>query len=250
MTSSQHKLLNRNNSDTIAYHVISGNSPGILFCSGYRSDMTGTKANMLSKWCSDNNYGFVRFDYSGHGKSSGNIEKLTLSHWIKDAISILDCVTEGPQIIVGSSMGAWIMIHLALLRPNRITGLIGISSAPDFTENLIWKNSSNEERSYLQKNKIWRQPSNEEGIETVITLDLIEDGRKHLILHDQIPINVPVRLIHGTDDRTVPWETSVKLMQKITSDNITLNLIKGGHHRLSRIEEIKILLDAIRDLID
>ena len=235
----------------IKYLFIEKNSQiTVVFFHGFMSDMLGSKPAAIQKYCQKNKFNYLKFEYSGHGKSSGNLEKLTLSHWIKDAISILDCVTEGPQIIVGSSMGAWIMIHLALLRPNRITGLIGISSAPDFTENLIWKNASNEERSYLQKNKIWRQPSNEEGIETVITLDLIEDGRKHLILHDQIPINVPVRLIHGTDDRTVPWETSVKLMQKITSDNITLNLIKGGHHRLSRIEEIKILLDAIRDLID
>jgi pimeloyl-ACP methyl ester carboxylesterase len=211
--------------------------------------MAGTKALALEEWCRAAGRGFVRFDYSGHGESTGEFEALTMSHWIGDALAILDTVAEGPQIIVGSSMGAWVMVRLAVARPDRIAGLVGISAAPDFTEDQMWDVADEAAQAYLLEHKIWRQPSPDGENETVITLDLIEDGRKHLVLRGAIPVEVPVRLIHGTDDRSAPWRGSERLMELLTSEDVTLTLVKGGHHRLSEPEHIELLLGTLGGLL-
>lgn len=249
MSSVKTETLYRKGGNSLAYHAIPGKDPGIFFCSGYRSDMSGLKALALQDWCSRQGRAFTRFDYSGHGNSMGEFEKLTLSHWIEDSLDVLDKITEKQQIIVGSSMGAWIMVHLALLRPNRVKGLVGVAAAPDFTEDLMWGMADDKEKAYLKKHKIWRQLSPDGEHETVITLSLIEDGRKHLILRNKIAIDMPVRLIHGLDDRSVPWHVSKQLMEQINSDDVTLCVVKGGHHRMSQPEQIKILLRTVDELI-
>ena len=249
MFSGQPRTLNRKGGDTIAYHATLGKSPGVLFCSGYRSDMNGTKVLALEDWCRSQDRAFVRFDYSGHGSSAGKFEELTLSQWIDDALVILDTVAEGPQVIVGSSMGAWVMVQLALARPDRVAGLVGIAAAPDFTEDMMWGTADDEARTYLLEHKIWRQPSPNGENETAITLALLEDGRKHLVLRDTIPLEVPVRLIHGTDDRSAPWQTSERLMKQLASKDVTLSLVKGGHHRLSKPEDIELLIGTVGRLL-
>ena len=176
-------------------------------------------------------------------------EELTLSQWIDDALVVLDTLAKGPQVIVGSSMGAWVMLHLALARPDRVVGLVGVAAAPDFTEDMMWGTADDEARTYLLEHKIWRQPSPNGENETAITLALIEDGRKHLVLRDPIPLEVPVRLIHGTDDRSVPWQTSERLMEQLVSKDVTLSLVKGGQHRLSKPEDIELLIGTVGRLL-
>ncbi|MDA1133146.1 MAG: alpha/beta fold hydrolase [Proteobacteria bacterium] len=212
--------------------------------------MNGTKVLAIESWCRARNRAFVRFDYAGHGESEGEFERLTLSDWIGDATAILDTVAEGPQVIVGSSMGAWVMVRLALDRPDRVAGLVGIAAAPDFTEDMMWNVADPQAQAVFLEHKVWRQPSPDGEHETVITLDLIEDGRKHLVLRAPIPVTVPVRLIHGADDRSAPWTASQQLMERLESEDATLTLLKGGHHRLSRPGDIAVLLQTLEALLD
>ena len=212
--------------------------------------MNGTKVLAIEAWCRAQNRAFVRFDYSGHGESGGEFERLTLSDWIADATAVLDTVADGPQVIVGSSMGAWVMVRLALERPDRVAGLVGIAAAPDFTEDMMWNVADAQARAFLLEHKVWRQPSQDGDNETVITLDLIEDGRRHLVLRGPIPVTVPVRLIHGDDDRSAPWTASQKLLDRLQSDDASLLLLKGGHHRLSRPGDIAVLLRTLEALLD
>jgi pimeloyl-ACP methyl ester carboxylesterase len=225
------------------------NAPGIVFLTGFKSDMTGTKASALDQFCQARGYGFLRFDYSGHGASSGNFSDGTISRWFADALAAFDRLTEGPQIVVGSSMGGWIMLLLALARPARIQGLIGLAPAPDFTETLIWWNLSDEARARLLREGKLEQPSDYSSEPTVITRALIEDGRKHLLLNGTIAIDAPVRLLHGLNDRDVPHAVSLRLQARLRSTDVVLQLIKDGDHRLSRPQDIARLCDTVDELV-
>ena len=178
--------------------------PGIVFLTGFKSDMTGTKASVLDEFCHARGLGFLRFDYSGHGASSGDFLDGTISRWFGDALAAFDRLTEGPQILVGSSMGGWIMLLLALARPERVNGLIGVAPAPDFTEALIWPSLSESDRGKLLRDGKLEQPSDYSPEPYVITRALIEDGRRNLLLNNTIAIDAPVRLLHGLNDRDVP----------------------------------------------
>jgi pimeloyl-ACP methyl ester carboxylesterase len=223
--------------------------PGIVFLTGFKSDMTGTKASVLDEFCHARGLGFLRFDYSGHGASSGNFLDGTISRWFADALAAFDRLTEGPQILVGSSMGGWIMLLLALARPERIKGLIGLAPAPDFTEHLIWWNLSDDERARLLKDGKLEQPSDYSPEPYVITKALIEDGRKHLLLNGRIAIDAPVRLLHGLNDRDVPHAVSLRLQTRLTSPDVVLQLIKDGDHRLSRPQDLARLCVAVDELV-
>jgi pimeloyl-ACP methyl ester carboxylesterase len=223
--------------------------PGIVFLSGFKSDMTGTKASALDEICHARGLGFLRFDYSGHGASSGDFIDGTISRWFSDALAAFDRLTEGPQILVGSSMGGWIMLLVALARPERIKGLIGLAPAPDFTEHLIWWNLSEEERTRLLNDGKLEQPSEYSAEPYVITRALIEDGRKHLLLDGTIAIDAPVRLLHGLDDRDVPHQVSLRLQSRLKSRDVVLQLIKDGDHRLSRPQDIARLSAAVDELV-
>ena len=219
--------------------------PGVVFLGGYGSDMTGSKASALEAHCQSHGLGFLRFDYTGHGRSSGRFEDGTIGQWSADALVAFDQLTDGPQILIGSSMGGWIMLNVALARPARIAGLIGIAAAPDFTEELIWRAVSTEIRETLRRDGVWHP---EEG-GLPITHALIEDGRKHLRLLAPIPIDVPVRLLHGTNDTSVPWQVSVQLAERLTGRDVTVTLVKDGDHRLSEPADLARLTATLDELV-
>ena len=240
--------LGRPGGATIAYCASAGKSPGVLFLGGFASDMTGTKANALEASCREAGRAYVRFDYAGHGASSGRFEDGTIGHWIEDALAVLDEVCEGPQVLVGSSMGGWIMVLAALARPHRVAGLLGIAAAPDFTEDLMWASFGEDARRSLAETGVWLEPSAEGETPLTITRVLIEEGRTHLVLRGPIAISCPVRLIHGTADTEVPWAVSLRLAESLASTDVALSLVEGGDHRLSAPADIERLCRTLEAL--
>jgi pimeloyl-ACP methyl ester carboxylesterase len=222
----------------------------VLFCGGFTSDMTGTKALALESHCRDSGRQYARFDYGGHGASSGRFEDGTIGDWTADALAIVDQVIEGRLIVVGSSMGGWIMLLLALARRDRVHGLVGIAAAPDFTEDLLLAQATDEQRRQLAADGYWLQPSAYGNGPYPVTDKLIEDGRQHLLLGAPIPIGCPVHLLHGQRDADVPWETSLRLAERLQSDDVTIELIKAGDHRLSSAPDIARIIGAIERLAD
>jgi pimeloyl-ACP methyl ester carboxylesterase len=220
-----------------------------MFLPGFRSDMAGTKATFLDDFCAARDLAYVRFDYSGHGESSGRFEDGTIGCWAEDAIAIIDAAADGPLILVGSSMGGWIMLLAALARPDRIAGLVGVAPAPDFTEALIWHHLRDEERDRLARDGRLQMPSDYSEEPTIITRTLIEEGRRHLLLSAPIGIRRPVRLLHGMADPDVPHRLSLELAERIVSDDVRVVLIKDGDHRLSRAEDLALLGATIEELL-
>jgi len=217
-------------------------APGVVFLGGFGSDMTGSKATALETHCRAAGHAFLRFDYTGHGRSSGRFEDGTIGDWTADALHAFDGLTEGPQILVGSSMGGWIMLNVALARPARIAGLIGIAAAPDFTEELIWRRISTGERRNLERDGLIRPPE-EDGLP--VTLKLIEEGRRHLRMLAPIAIRCPVRLLHGMRDESVPWQTAPRLAARLESDDVVVTLVKDGDHRLSEPADLDRLVTTL-----
>ncbi len=242
------KTLTRPNGGAIAYHAHPGTTPGVMFCGGFMSDMTGTKALAFEEFCTARGQAFVRFDYSGHGASAGEFTDGTIGSWADDAIAVLDDVALGPQILVGSSMGGWLMLLVALARPGRMAGLIGISSAPDFTESMIWDHMDQDERQTLAKDGVIYQPNEYGDQPYAITKGLIEDGRSYLLLASPIAIPCPVRLFHGMADRDVPWRVSVKLARRLEADDVAVTLVKDADHRFVRPKDIARICQAINEL--
>ena len=222
--------------------------PGVMFCGGFRSNMSGGKAEYLEARCRTRGQAFLRFDYGGHGESDGRFEDGTIGSWLADTLAVLDAETEGPQILVGSSMGGWIAVLAALARPGRIAGLLGIASAPDFTEALIWDRLPESERAALRRDGILLRPSDYDETPDPITLRLVEEGRDHLILGGPVSLAVPVRLIHGMADADVPWQQSLRLAERITSPDVRLTLVKDGEHRLSRPDDLALIADELERL--
>ncbi|MEE9273781.1 MAG: alpha/beta hydrolase, partial [bacterium] len=220
--------LEREGGHTLAYRASPGKGPGVIFLGGFLSDMEGTKAAALEERCRAAGRAFVRFDYLGHGASSGRFEEGTIGRWAEDAVAVLDAVAEGPQVLVGSSMGGWIMLLAALARPGRVAGLVGIAAAPDFTEDLMWARFPEEVRERLRGGGTYHLPSEYDENPYPITGRLIEEGRGRLLLRGRIPIVCPVRLIHGMEDADVPSEVSLKLSEALESADVTVTLVKGG----------------------
>ena len=235
----------------LAYHRVEGKGPTMLFCGGYTSDMAGTKALALERWCRAQGRAFVRFDYGGHGQSDGFFEDGTIGSWAEDALAIVDRVIAGPLIVVGSSMGGWIMLLVALARPERVRALLGIAAAPDFTEDLLLPEATEAQRRDLERQGFWMQPS-AYGPPYPVTARLIEDGRRHLLLRAPDRDPCPVHLLHGQRDPDVPWQTALRLAERLQSEDVTVELIKAGDHRLSteadlaRITAALARLDALR----
>jgi pimeloyl-ACP methyl ester carboxylesterase len=234
--------------DQVAYHHLPGAAPEVLFCGGYTSDMSGTKALALARHCRERGRAYTRFDYRGHGASSGRFEDGTIGSWLADALTIVDRIAAGPLVVVGSSMGGWIMLLLALARPERIRGLVGIAAAPDFSEDQLLANASRGQRRELAGQGYWLQPSAYGGPPCPVTRDLIEDGRRHLLLRGPIPIRCPVHLLHGQRDPDVPWQTALRLAERLESDDVTVELIKAGDHRLSTPSDLARITAAIERL--
>jgi pimeloyl-ACP methyl ester carboxylesterase len=222
--------------------------PGIVFLSGFASDMSGTKGVALEAWARKRGQALLRFDYTGHGQSSGAFRDGTIGRWTEDALAALDRLTEGSQILVGSSMGGWIMLLVALARPRRIAGLVGIAAAPDFTEDLMWAQMAEPARARLMTEGVILLPSQYQDAPMEVSRVLIEDGRRHLLLRRDIDIHCPVRLLHGMADPDVPWSTSPRLAERLTSADVTVTLIKDGDHRLSREQDLRRMYAAIEEL--
>jgi pimeloyl-ACP methyl ester carboxylesterase len=233
----------------LAYHQGSGAYPAVVFCGGFASDMTGTKATLLAHHCQASGRAFTRFDYSGHGQSSGRFEEGTIGSWAADALAIVDRVTEGPLVLVGSSMGGWIMLLVARARPERVAGLVGIASAPDFTADLIEPALTAEQQGALARDGLFLLPSAYDEAPTPITRRLLEDGHQHLLLRAPIAIDRPTHLIHGQRDPDVPWQTSLRLAEQLEADNVTIELIKDGDHRLSRPQDLARITAAVDRIV-
>ncbi len=230
---------------SIAYHQLSGRQPGVIYCNGFMSDMSGTKATYIEQRCREQGRAFVHFDYRGHGLSNSNLQDGNISLWLADALAVLDQLTTGEHIIIGSSMGAWIALLVARARPERIQKIITIAAAPDFTENLIWAQLSIEQQQQLLNNETLYFPSHY-GVEPyAITRQFIEDGRKNLLLNAPIDIHCPVHLFHGMQDADVPWQTSLRLAENLQTSDVKITLIKDGDHRLAREADIALLAHLV-----
>ena len=211
---------------TIAYRLRPGNAPALLFFPGYASDMEGAKALPLDGFAEARGLAMVRFDYSGTGSSGGRFEDGTLEHWLAEALAVVDRLSDGPLIVIGSSMGGWIALHVAQRRPERVKALVGIAAAPDFTE---WGAERN--RDYLTS--IFR-----------------ESGRRLAVLDGEIAVDCPVRLIHGETDGDVPLDVAFRTMRALRSADVQLQIIKGGGHRLSEPHELDAILSTVAGFLE
>ena len=242
-------ILARDNGTTIAYRRTLGKNPGVVFVHGLRSDMNGNKALALESHCRETGRAFLCFDLSGHGASSGAFEDGTIGAWAADVVAVLDELTEGAQILVGSSLGGWLMLLAALARPGKIAALMGLAAAPDFTEDLIHAAFSEAQKKELtDQGRVLIDDCY--GAEPyAIARGLIEEGRKHLLLRGPIDISAPVLLIQGQRDEDVPWRTALTLAEKLVSDQVRVILHKSGNHRLSEPEDLRLILNSLEYLI-
>jgi len=238
----------------IAVRQQSGSSPGLVWLGGYKSDMKGTKAQALADWASEHGRACLRFDYSGHGESGGAFTDGTIGRWLAESLAVFDAFCNGPQILVGSSMGGW--IALLLIRELRRRGKAGaaqgagvvlIAPAVDFTEELMWKRFTPAIKSELEAKGFWTRPSEYSPDPYIVTKQLIEEGRHHLLLGGMIETGCPVRILQGVEDPDVPWQHAKALVARLASDDVVLTLIKDGDHRLSRPEDIERLVRAVAE---
>ena len=241
--------LARADGGNLAWIRAAGQRPTVVFLPGYRSDMAGEKATTLAAFCAARGQAMLRFDYSGHGASDGAFEDGTIGAWAADALAAIDALTEGKLVLVGSSMGGWIALLTALARPARIAGLVGIAAAPDFTETLMWAAMAPAERATLLRDGVLRVPS-QYGEPYAITRALIEDGRNRLVLNGPIAIDCPIRLLHGQRDPDVPWETALRIAERVTSEDVRITLVKDGDHRLSRAQDLALLQQVLGALLE
>ena len=232
----------------IAYNQLIGKNIGIVFLSGFNSDMQGKKALYLEKWSKKNNHNFLRFDYSGHGQSSGTIDTTCFSDWYQDSEYLINKLTQNKQILVGSSMGAWIMLMLAKRIPQKISAIIGLAPAPDFPKLLIWDKMTKDEKRKLIKNRNIKLKY-EDGSENVFSYRLIKDSFKNLTLSENIYFNGPAYLYHGMADYAVPYELSIEIIKILKGNNeIKLLLEKDAGHRLSEIHQLKTITNIIEEI--
>ncbi|WP_417516539.1 alpha/beta fold hydrolase [Minwuia sp.] len=241
--------LQRPDGESIAYHRLEGKAPGVIFCGGFMSDMTGTKAIALEEHCRTRGQAFVRFDYLGHGQSSGDFAaKGCISRWADDAAAVLTELTDGPQIVVGSSMGGWVALKLALSHQEPVAALVGIAPAPDFTV-WMWEDLTSEQQSELTDKGQIRVHSEYDPDGYVITRQLIDDGTPNFVLTDaEIPLDMPVRLLHGMADPDVPWQHSLRIAQHLRSADVRISFSKSGDHRLSEPGDLDLLRATIDEL--
>ncbi len=221
---------------------------GIIFLSGYASDMMGAKAGYLAERCAEAGVPYLRFDYRGHGQSGGRLTDFTLGDWFDDAREVFDRLTQGPQILVGSSMGGWLALLLARRNP-RARAVVGVAAAPDFTEDLIWARLSDEQRIRLQRDGVMEDETEPPESRLPITMRLIEEARSHLLLREPMPIACPLRLVQGMKDPTVPWEHALRILEKAETSDARVTLIKDGDHRLSKPHELEALWRAVREFV-
>jgi len=233
----------------VAYAKTSGKEPTVVFLGGLRSDMTGTKAVALEAWARKSDRGYLRFDYFGHGQSSGAFEDGTIGHWRDDSLAAIDSLTRGKLILVGSSMGGWLSLLVGRLRPERLAGMVLIAAAPDFTERLLLKDLSPTERTALERDGRLEIPSQYSPEPTVFTWKLIEEGRNHLVFDTPLTLPCPVRLLHGQRDPDVPWDYSLQIARHLEAPEVITTLIKDGDHRLSTPADITRMIATVEELL-
>jgi pimeloyl-ACP methyl ester carboxylesterase len=237
----------------IAVRALVGAAPGLFWLGGYKSDMKGTKAVALADWAAQAGRACVRFDYSGHGESEGAFTDGTIGRWLADSLSVFDACCAGPQILIGSSMGGWLALLLTRELKRRghdgasVAGMVLIAPAVDFTEELMWKRFTPEIKRELEDAGVWARPSQYAAEPYLVTRQLIEEGRKHLLLGGLIETGCPVRILQGVEDPDVPWQHAVELTSRLASDDVVLTLVKDGDHRLSRPEDIERMIQAVKE---
>ena len=236
----------------IAVRIRDGAAPGLFWLGGFKSDMRGTKAEALSQWGREYGRACTRFDYSGHGESGGDFQSGTIGRWLEESLAVFSAYAEGPQVVIGSSMGGWIaLLLLRELRRRRevkapVAGLVLIAPAVDFTEMLMWQRFPAKVKKEMEQQGVWLRPS-EYGEPYPITRALIQEGRNHLLLGGMIETGCPVRILQGVQDPDVPWNHAVELTSRLAQDDVVLTLVKDGDHRLSRPEDLERLIKAVAE---
>lgn len=232
----------------IAYHQTPGKGPGVVFLGGLKSDMEGTKAVHLEAWAKAQGRAFLRFDYSGHGQSSGAFVDGCIGDWAQDALAVFDTLTEGPQLLIGSSMGGWQALLLAKRRAARVCGLVGIAAAPDFTEDSMWAGFDAAQKAQLTQQGRVELPS-EYDEPYVITRHMIEDGRENLVLRDPLSLPFPARFMQGTEDASVEMSVPLRILEHAKGDDIRLTLVKGANHSFSSPECLKLIEASAAEIL-
>jgi pimeloyl-ACP methyl ester carboxylesterase len=242
----------------IAVRTRVGQGPGLFWLGGFKSDMQGTKALALDGWAEQHGRASVRFDYSGHGESSGDFTEGTIGRWLEESLAVFEQFCEGPQVVIGSSMGGWMALLLAREIRKRqgehqakasLAGLVLIAPAPDFTEELMWKNFPAKVKEEIETKGQWLRPSEYgDGSPYPITRNLIEEGRNHLLLGSAIDVGCPVRILQGAKDPDVPWQHAFALTHRLPADDVVMTLIQDGDHRLSRPQDIARILAAVAEI--
>jgi hypothetical protein len=240
-------FLERFDGERLAYRKVEGRGPAVVWMGGFRSDMAGTKAQALAAWAQAGGRAYVRFDYFGHGESSGDFAEGTITRWRLDALAVLEELVDGPAVVVGSSMGGWLACLAAMAAPERIAALVLVAPAPDFTEKLMAPKIPAEGRADLARDGVWHRPSLY-GDPYPITAALLEDGARWSILPGPVPIEAPVRILQGGEDPDVPWPHALELANALKASDVVFSLIKDGDHRLSRPQDIARLIAAVEEL--
>ncbi len=239
----------------IAVRIRPGRAPGVAWLGGYRSDMAGTKAETLDAWAARTGHAFCRHDYSGHGVSGGRFADGTISRWLAESLAVMERFTQGPQILVGSSMGAWIALRMAQElaaagRPDRLAGLLLLAPAPDFTMELMEPLLTDAQRRDLADRGFMEEPSDYSPEPNVYTRALFEDGRRNRVLAGTIDTRCPVHIIQGMADPDVPHAHALKLVEHLPADDVTLSLVRDGDHRLSRPQDLEMIVAALEGLAE
>lgn len=230
----------------IAYHKTKGDGPRVVFLGGFKSDMAGTKAVWLEDWCRDRGRAYLRFDYSGHGVSSGRFDEGCIGDWAEDAEAVIRATCEGPLVLVGSSMGGWISLLMSQ-RLDTVAGLVTIAAAPDFTEDGYWASFTEAQRAQVMEQGYYDAPS-DYGAPYRITRRLIEDGRNHLVLRTPLALPFPVRCVQGTEDKAVSRATALRLLDHADSPDMALTLLKGADHSFSAPDCLPLIARAIEEV--
>lgn len=235
----------------LAFDALAGSAPRVIFCAGFNSNRQGNKAVALERWCAEHGYAYTRFDYSGHGDSGGEFADCTISTWLADTVAMVDASPEPSVVLVGSSMGGWLALLAALARPQKVQGLVLVACAADMTRyyparlaGLTPQTDARGRVFYAVENQY------DDGQPYQIYQQLFDDGEQHCLLSDMINLDIPVALIHGQQDDVVEWQRSRRVAQLLAGSDVTLKLIKGGDHRLSKPGELQQIFSAVASVID
>ena len=243
-----HGVLGRPDGEQLAWRRTAGEGPTVVWLGGFRSDMAGTKAEALAAWAKAKGRDYLRFDYFGHGESSGDFLKGSITRWREDALAVIDELTAGPLVLVGSSMGGWLSLLAALARPDRIRALALIAPAPDFTEALMKPAFPAAVIEALERDGVWIERSHYDPAGYPITRLLIEDGARWSVLPGPLGFKGPVRILQGARDEAVPWTHAHELVGALESEDVVFTLIKDGDHRLSRPQDLERLIEAVEEV--